>query len=213
MVVINTDMVDPEEITSFWDLINPKWKGKIVSTNPSLTGSAATVVPMVMNEKIGLEWFERLANEMDITVVRDQRQGAEWVALGRFPIGLFGFSSEATRLSDEGFPIQSWLPPMEEGVSLSSSAQNIMLVNNAPNPNAAKLFINWALSQETQLDFVNMTGRTDSLRVDVPNDGVRPPFRIETDAKYFIAFASDQYIARQAEILELIREIMTKAGY
>jgi ABC-type Fe3+ transport system substrate-binding protein len=213
VVVINTDMVDPEEIQSYHDLLNPKWKGKMVSTSPGATGSGATTAPMVLNEKIGLKWFERLASEMNVTIIRDQRQGAEWVAVGRYPIGLFGMSSEADKLAEEGFPIQSWLPAMEEGEALTASAANIMLMDKAPNPNAAKLFINWALTQETQKDFINASARMDSLRVDVSNEGVLPPYRLDRDADYFVAFASDEYINKQDEILVQLQEIMREAGY
>ncbi len=212
-VVINTDMVDPSEITSYWDIIDPKWEGEIVMTNPGLEGGGATVGPMVLNEQIGYEWFEALANEMNPTVVRDQRQGAEWVAVGRFPIGLLGFSSEADDLAAEGFPIQSWMPAMEEGEALTSSAANIMYMADAPNPNAAKLWINWALTEESQQKFVNAIERMPSLRRDVSQDGVLPPYRIDPNANYYVAFSEEEYINRQDEILSRLREMMTEAGY
>lgn len=212
-IVINTDMVDPDEITSYADLLDEKWEGQIVSTSPATQGGGATVVPMVLNENIGFDFFERLLNDQNITIVRDQRQGAEWVAIGRFPIGLLGFSSEADRLADEGFPIQAWMPPMEEGEAMTASAANIMLMADAPNPNAARLFINWALNQETQTKFVNQAERMDSLREDVSQDGVLPPYRIDPDGDYFVAFASDDYINRQDEILSTLQDMMREAGF
>ena len=80
---------------------------------------------------------------MDVKFVRDSRQGAEWVAAGRYAIGMFGMSTQAKALEDQGFPIQAYLPhPMAEGQVLSASAANIYAIKNPPNPNARTLFIN-----------------------------------------------------------------------
>src|SRR5262245_65410794 len=42
-VSINTAYVAPEEIRSFKDLLNPKWKGKITSRDPVLGASSDTL--------------------------------------------------------------------------------------------------------------------------------------------------------------------------
>jgi hypothetical protein len=39
VVAFNTKLVNPAEIKSYWDLLNPKWKGKIVAYDPTLGGS------------------------------------------------------------------------------------------------------------------------------------------------------------------------------
>jgi iron(III) transport system substrate-binding protein len=214
VIAINTDMVKPEEIKSYQDLLDPKWKGKMVSMSPARTGSGATVVPMVLNPKIGEEWFQRLINEQDVTFVEDARQGAEWIAMGRFPVGLFGMSSPADEMQEQGFPIQGYLEhPMKEGEVLSASAANIMVLDKAPNPKAAQLFLNWALSQDAQLKFVNAAERMDSLRTDVSNEGVKPPYRIQRNGDYLVAFTNPQYIEKQDEVLKKIKKMMSDAGY
>jgi hypothetical protein len=37
-VTFNTNLVNPKELKSYWDLVNPKWKGKIVATDPRVPG-------------------------------------------------------------------------------------------------------------------------------------------------------------------------------
>jgi iron(III) transport system substrate-binding protein len=213
-VNFNTDMVDPEEIQSYWDLLDPKWKGKIVSWSPGSRGDAATSVPMFLNPNIGEEWFRRWANEMEPVIVEDARQGAEWVALGRYPIGLFGLGSQAKKLAAQGFPIQDYLPhPMKEGEVLTSKGANLMALDRAPHPNAMKLFINWALSQEAQQLFLKVGASTDSLRTDVDNSVVPPQDRLQPDAEYSIPFDDPDYINKQGEILSKLRQIMQEAGY
>lgn len=210
----NTKLVDPNEIRSYADMLDPKWKGKIVAWSPATQGTAGNTVPMFLNPRIGEEWFRRWANEMNVTIVSDARQGAEWVALGRFPIGMFGLNTQAAVLKDEGLPIKDYLPhPMAEGEALSASAANIMVMDRAPNPNMAKLFVNWALGKEAQATFIKISEKMDSLRTDVPNDALEPQYRIDPKATYMIAFENPEYVERQGEILAKLKKIMNEAGY
>ena len=211
-VAYNTKMVDPDEIRSYADLLDPKWKGKIVSWSPG-QGAGASILPMFLNPKIGETWFRRWATEMNVTIVTDARQGAEWVAMGRFAIGMFGLNTQAEALKNQGFPIKDYLPrPMTEGEVLSASAANIMVMDKAPNPNAAQLFVNWALSKEAQALFVK-AGAMDSLRTDVPNDSLEPQYRIDPKADYIVAFSNPEFIGRQDEVLAKLKAIMQEAGY
>ncbi len=211
-VSFNTKLVKPEEIKSYADLLDPKWKGKIVSWSPARTGTAASSIPMYLNPKIGEKWFRRWINEMDVTFVRDARQGAEWVAGGRFAIGMFGMSTQAKSLEDQGFPIQAYLPhPMAEGQVLSASAANVFAIKDPPNPNARTLFLNWALGKEAQELFIKIGQTMDSLRRDVSNSAIAPQYRIDPKADYDVPFTNPEYISRQKEIMKKLRR-MVKAG-
>ena len=48
---------------------------------------------------------------------------------------------------------------------------------SAPHTNAAKIFLNWILSREGQNQFQRLT-RENSLRVDIPKEGIVDPFFI-----------------------------------
>lgn len=213
-ISINTKMVKPDEIKSYADLLNPKWKGKIVTWSPAEQGTGASSIPLYLNPKIGEDWFRRWAKEMNVTIVKDPRQGAEWVAMGRFPIGMFGLNTQAEAMAEEGFPIMGYLPhPMAEGEVLSSSAANIMVMGNPPNPNATKLFVNWFLSREGQAIFIKYAEKMDTLRVDVPNDAIPEQHRIRADRDYMLPFTDPEYTNRQTEILNTLKKIMQEAGY
>lgn len=134
--------------------------------------------------------------------------------MGRFAIGMFGMSTQAESLKDQGFPIKDYMPhPMAEGEVLSASAANIMVMDRAPNPNAAKLFVNWALSWEGQEMFVRVSEKMDSLRMDVPKDILEPQYRIDPKGNYIVAFSNPEYVERQDEILLKLKKIMQDAGY
>jgi ABC-type Fe3+ transport system substrate-binding protein len=211
VVVVNPKLVDPSSIKSYWDLLDPKFKGKIVGRSFARTGSGATAVPMFLNKDIGAKWFEKLVTEMDYTVVRDSRQGAEWVALGRFAIGLFGLNTPGRELEMQGLSIKSYLPQvLKEGEILTSSAANIMALDKPANPNAQKLFVNWFLSRDAQLKMIKSAQTSDSLRVDVPEDAVPDQYRIKRNRDYYIAFSDPIYISEQRKHLKTLRKIMKK---
>lgn len=211
-IAINTNLVKPDQIKSYWDVLDPKWKGKIVARSPARQGAAASSVPMLLNPKVGEKWFKKLANEMDVTFVRDSRQAVEWLALGRFAIGMFGLGTPAEEMQKQGFPILPYLPHiLAEGETLSSSAANIMAVDKPPHPNAQKLFINWALSKDTQTLFIKTGKTSDSLRMDVPKDAVEPQYRIRPDREYYVGFSDPSFINNQRKHLKTLRRIIKKA--
>lgn len=167
---------------------------------------------MLLNPKVGEKWFKKLANEMDVTFVRDSRQAVEWLALGRFAIGMFGLGTPAEEMQKQGFPILPYLPHiLAEGETLSSSAANIMAVDKPPHPNAQKLFINWALSKDTQTLFIKTGKTSDSLRMDVPKDAVEPQYRIRPDREYYVGFSDPSFINNQRKHLKTLRRIIKKA--
>ncbi len=211
IIMYNTKLVKPEQITSYFDLLDPKWKGKIVSRDPSKRGSAASSIPMLINPKIGAKWFERFATETDVTIVSDSRQGAEWVALGRYAIGLFGLNTPAVDLVKQGFPVSAYLPTLlKEGEILSASAANMMAVAHPANPAAQKLFLNWALSKDGQSEFIKAGLTSDSLRLDVDSKLVEDQYRIHRDRDYYVAFSNKEYITQQRKLLKKMRRIMKK---
>ena len=74
---------------------------------------------------------------------------------------------------------------LKEMPRLRGSASAITLVSKAPNPNAAKVFINWFLSRRGQVIYQESHGDRDSMRVDIPKDKVPLPQRRVAGKKYF----------------------------
>lgn len=167
--VINTDLVKKGEIKSIRDFVNPKWKGKIVYRDTSITGPGLYWYRMVLkyvfpDEASGRAYFREMGNGMEVTS-RDVRQLTEWVAKGKFAIAL-GLNMEIPlQFIKEGAPVDLLDSPEPRRLSSGLSAWHV--TQNAPHPAAAQLWANWALSKDGLTAMSQMSG-VNTIRTDVP---------------------------------------------
>jgi iron(III) transport system substrate-binding protein len=181
----NTRQVDPKEFTSFYDLLNPKWRGKIISNDIRRPGSGATQIRHIWNHpELGPAFIERVFSEMDIQLGADHRQMIDWVAQGRYPLGLWLSSSQITAAQEQGLPISDLTGnAFKEGAGITQGGGTINIADSPPHPNAAKVFINWFLSREGQINWQKHLGNP-SLRIDIPKDELDPGIVPQPGIKY-----------------------------
>jgi ABC-type Fe3+ transport system substrate-binding protein len=150
---INTDLVGKDEIKTAQDLLNPKWKGKIAwSTEPS-SGAPAFVgaVLMSMGEDKGMAFLRALAKQDVVNVDATNRAILDQVIVGQYAIALSIFNHHAEISAQKGAPV-AWL----KVEPIPAPFHSIGLVKNAPHPNAAKLLIDFLLSEEGQRVFADV---------------------------------------------------------
>ncbi|MBM3485350.1 MAG: extracellular solute-binding protein [Alphaproteobacteria bacterium] len=172
---VNTSIVKPGEITSWKDLLKPQYKGKIAAFDPRRSGPGQTPVGYLA-ALFGQKYLTDLYIGQQVKLTADNRQLAEWVARGEFPIGiaLVQFAVETYR--KQGLPIERIYPADGQG-SVTGGFSVVMMVKGAPNPAAAQLFVNWFASKEAQTIYetqmMETTMRTDVTGTNVP-EYVRP---------------------------------------
>ena len=207
----NTKLVNPDNIKSYWDILDAKWKGKIVIYDPRGRGSRLLSY-FYYNPELGPRYLRRLFSEMELTASRDRRQITDWLGQGRFALAL-RTAPEASTLGDaksQGLPVD-WFTPahFKEAVPISGGPAHVAVVNRAPHPNAAKLFINWFLSREGQLLAQNISVKQsdpiDSLRIDIPKDMIPPGYRRTEKPKVFDMDAPEY--ANDDPVVKLIKEV------
>jgi iron(III) transport system substrate-binding protein len=210
-VSYNTKLVNPDNIKSYWDILDPKWKGKIVTYDPRARGSRLFSY-FYYNPELGSRYLKRLFGEMELTASRDRRQMIDWLAKGKFAIAL-RTAPDASTLDEakaQGLPV-NWFSPghFKETVGISGGPAHIAVVNKAPHPNAAKLFINWFLSREGQLMVQNIAAKegegVDSLRMDIPKDMIPPAYRRKEKTKFFDMDAPEH--VSDEPVLKFINEV------
>jgi ABC-type Fe3+ transport system substrate-binding protein len=152
----NSGLMKPEEIRSFDDLLNDKWKGKMGFLDPRTPGSGSSLWSY-MREIKGEEYLKRLAAQR-LTLGRDQRVLAENVAKGNLTLVMGLTYYTFAPFVKAGLPVHP-LPEPEEGVYVSGGSGHLVVLKNAPHPNAAKVFVNWILGKEGQGIFSRAMGQ------------------------------------------------------
>ena len=173
-VQVNRDVVPKDALNTIKGLADPKWKSKIAMQDPRIDGGGSARIAHWRGQ-LG-EDFARAFLKQDPTLSDDRRQLAEWVVRGQYPIGVFD-SQFLIDFQKEGVgknvvPLGAKDDPGAYRMGTSWGAAR--LVSKPPNPNAAKVFVNWLLSKEGQTTWVQTTQRA-SRRLDVPQiEGLSP---------------------------------------
>jgi len=157
-LLINTNLVKTEDIPKSWnDLLDAKWKGKMIIDDPRRPGQGNGTL-MVLMEKLGKGYIEKLAAQ-NIALSSDNSIAERRTAQGEYAI-YFAFSSRnLTKLA--GLPVTGAV--LEEGVPYSGGVATV--IANPAHPNAARVFMNYLLDDEAQdvlaaEGTISTTGRT-----------------------------------------------------
>ncbi len=205
-VYYNTKLVNPDDIKSFQDLLDPKWKGKIVARDPR--GSGVTGPAGFLVEMVGKDWVRKMWSTQKIVIAPDARTGAEWLAQGRYHLGLYGFQRAVNAAKRDGLPVADIQKPFPEGVQVGMGGRGLQALTKAPHPNAAKYFSNWFLSREGQIFYQRITG-DNSLRTDIPKDNVSPDDRIDPKQKNWYDWL---HVIERQKALKFHRKLLAEIG-
>ena len=183
----NSNLVNPKEFKSYWDLTNPKWKGKITSQRPTETGLSVNLQFYYYHPDLGPEFIKRALGAMDVTF-GDRRAITDWLAAGKFAI-CHG-CRQIEKASSQGLPVEDFeTGDWKEGQPLSTGGGSISLIKGAPHPNAARVFINWFLSRRGQTAMQksnDLYGELppNSRRIDIPKETLPAENRLIEGRKY-----------------------------
>ena len=208
----NTQLLDPGEYKSYWDFLNPRLKGKILSTDiRKVRGAGIPWQFLYYSPDLGPKFLRRLFGEMDVTMTADLRQAVDWLGSGKFTLCVPIQGGTIFKAKNQGLPVDQFDPyHFKEGVNLSSAFGSLALMDRAPHPNAAKVFINWLLSREGQTLFQKVISQPgdarNSRRIDVSKDHIPPSERRRDKMSYFDTDNPDTKDLRPA--IKLLDEIL-----
>lgn len=207
-IAVNPEMVKAGEIRSYWDLLNPKWSGKIAMRDPQGAGPGlATATFWYAHPQLGVKFMRDLFNKQQVTLSRDDRQLLEWVVRGRYAVVISPSELEATDLKTKGINVDLvGAEKFKEGSYLTAAFGSIALVTRAPHPNAAKVYLNWLLTRDGQTQWTRLSGYP-SRRLDAPRDHLNPMLVTREGVEYQPNY-KEEFVRLKGDILKLLGEIV-----
>jgi iron(III) transport system substrate-binding protein len=161
VVAYNTALVKQADAPkSFADLLDPKWKGRMVKSHPAYSGNTMTAT-YELSLALGWPWFEALGKQQ-VLQVQSSTEPPRKLALGERAVMVDGNEYNVLLDQRQGAPLQIIYPT--EGTPLVAGMVGLM--KDAPHPNAARLFVSWLLSREGQ-QFLVSEGQMRSFHPDV----------------------------------------------
>ncbi len=171
VIAYNTRLVTPGEApTSFADLLDPKWSGRMVKAHPSYSGTILTATFQIARD-IGWDYFEKLSKQK-IMQVQSATEPPKKLAQGERRVMVDGNEYLAIQMKETGAPIE--IVYAKEGTPMIVSPAAIL--KSAPNPNAARLFQNFTHSAEGQQLLVDVGGMR-SFHAQVKDKPGRTPLK------------------------------------
>jgi iron(III) transport system substrate-binding protein len=160
-IYLREDKIAAADEPKTWsDLADPKYKGKMVIADPSFTALQVSVVGM-MSKARGWGFYEKLRTN-DTMVVQSNQQVSDMLKRGERLIAVGALDSYASDERRNGHPMKTLYP--SDGVFVIPSPTSI--VKASANPNAAKLFAEFMISEPVQKLFPADGGY--AARTDVP---------------------------------------------
>ncbi len=145
IIAYNTKQVTKEEAPkSYADLLDPKWKGRMVKAHPGYSGTIMTATHAI-SQALGWGFFEKLGQQR-VLQVQSSTEPPKKLAQGERPVMADGNEYNVFLLKESGVPIE----PVYAVEGTPLVVGNAALLKSAPHPNAARLFYHFMFSREAQ---------------------------------------------------------------
>lgn len=164
VIAYNTKMVSDKAVPrEYGQFLAPEWKDRLGMDDSDEEWFANQC--KIMGDEKCVDFLQRLVRQ-NPKIVRGQSLIANLMAAGEFPVVVVAYPSEIEVLKQKGAPVD-WVAPNPVLTKIYPMA----MTANGPHPNAAKLFIDFALSREGQTILKNFKRIT--VRPDVEPDPPR----------------------------------------
>ncbi len=196
----NTNLVPaPEAPKSFADLLDPKWRGRMVKGHPGYSGTILTATFQISRE-LGWGYLERLAKQ-NVLQVQSSTDPPKKLALGERAVMADGNEYNVFQMKESGQPLE--VVYATEGSPMITGPSAIF--KTAPNPNAARLYQHYLFAPETQQAICDAGGLRSFYPTVREKPGRKPlrEIRLMNDDPAAVAEQSEQIKARYVQLFRV----------
>jgi iron(III) transport system substrate-binding protein len=196
----NTNLVPaPEAPKSFADLLDPKWRGRMVKGHPGYSGTILTATFQISRE-LGWDYLERLAKQ-NVLQVQSSTDPPKKLALGERAVMADGNEYNVFQMKESGQPLE--VVYATEGSPMITGPSAIF--KTAPNPNAARLYQHYLFAPETQQAICDVGGLRSFYPTVREKPGRKPlrEIRLMNDDPAAVAEQSEQIKARYVQLFRV----------
>ncbi|MCY2961476.1 MAG: extracellular solute-binding protein [Planctomycetota bacterium] len=181
VLIVNTQLVPPDQIVSMWDLFDPRWKGQVAMARPlaGTTNTHMTALYLALGEKEALRYVEtaaRLAQDGSLNLVTGNAHVMRLVRDGQAAFG-WTDSDDFNVAREAGFPVAAVYPD-RDGVGTLLIPNTVCILASAPRAEAARRFVDWILRPEIEAELARSRSAQIPVRANVP----RPAHVVGPDA-------------------------------
>lgn len=208
--IYNSQLVSGADFKSWKDLLEPKWQGKIALKDPvGAGGGLGNSTLWYSHEALGKDFMRKLFALKDLVMPRDDRQLLDFAARGKYPIAIGPSDVLTNELIARGLPLKHLNPEtLKEGTYITAGNGSLAIPRSAPHPNALRVYVDFLLSPEGQLEWSKAAGFA-SLRRDVPKDHVQD-ILVPKEGMPYPDISTEKYVRLREEIVEFIKTIMPR---
>ncbi len=178
-VLRNTDMVKPDEIKDFFDLLNPKWKGKMIINDPTSAGAGNSWVSLLVRN-YGMDKTRDYLHQFvkqEPVITRDGRVQVEAVVHRKYLLGI----APRVQITADFIALKAPIALVKtvEGGNIAGSV-GLAVARRPGHPNAARVITNWLLTKEGMQTFMKAYGAP-VVRRDLDFSGINPIYMADPD--------------------------------
>jgi iron(III) transport system substrate-binding protein len=157
--IVNTELADPAEVTSMWDVVDPKWEGKVGMARP-LTGTTlthATALYVLLGGEAARGYFQKVKDQ-GVQLTGGNAQVMRLVSEGQYAWG-WTDTDDYNRARQKGQPVAMVFPDAgEDGIGTLFIPNTVCILKDAPNPGAAQRLVDYLLSEEVERKLAGFDG-------------------------------------------------------